>query len=513
MTAEPVIRSREHVVEGIYRLGKILHNSSADTIYETTLGDDATPAVIRIQKGGTPDAERLLARWRKATGLSHPNLIPVYAAGSSVLDEIPVIYVVMQRADESLAGVLAERALSEQAVGDMLTPTLSALAYLHKNGYAHTSLKPSNILAVGDLLKISADKATPFKEGASGAEDIWALGALIVESLTRKPPKIEHDWAPYILREASEPFIDVVRNCLESNPHLRWTVDEVAARLGVKLVSPPPAPALTPVTKAEALKPAEPLAAETVPAAKPVEHPVKDPVQQIDAKPVIQQPVIKQEPATEQDPVIDEPDFDDPVAKDTKPEATITSDDRYRRFTPDEEDHQPRNRRWIYGGIVALVVIGSLVGIGRQKDRSPATAASNPPAVQSAPPEPSPTPRPSPIPESISPPRADSKRAERSAPPSADHAKGASSRQLGRRAEGWSVVVASYNSRGPAEKRAHDMARRWPKFKSNVFEQKADKTYYLVVVGQNLSEDEAQALRKRAVSSGLPRDTYIKRFF
>jgi hypothetical protein len=56
------------------------------------------------------------------------------------------------------------------------------------------------------------------------------------------------------------------------------------------------------------------------------------------------------------------------------------------------------------------------------------------------------------------------------------------------------------------------MARRWPKFNTNVFEQKADKTYYLVVIGQNLSEDQAQALRKRAVGSGLPRDTYVKRF-
>jgi hypothetical protein len=32
------------------------------------------------------------------------------------------------------------------------------------------------------------------------------------------------------------------------------------------------------------------------------------------------------------------------------------------------------------------------------------------------------------------------------------------------------------------------------------------------VIGQNLSEDQANALRKRAVASGLPRDTYVKRF-
>jgi hypothetical protein len=32
-----------------------------------------------------------------------------------------------------------------------------------------------------------------------------------------------------------------------------------------------------------------------------------------------------------------------------------------------------------------------------------------------------------------------------------------------------------------------------------------------VVLGRNLSEDQAQALRTRAVQSRLPGDTYIKR--
>ncbi len=56
-----------------------------------------------------------------------------------------------------------------------------------------------------------------------------------------------------------------------------------------------------------------------------------------------------------------------------------------------------------------------------------------------------------------------------------------------------------------------DMMKRWPKFTLGVFQPATDKTHYLVVLGQNLSEDQAEELRKRAVESGLPRDTYIKR--
>src|SRR5205823_4339174 len=81
-----------------------------------------------------------------------------------------------------------------------------------------------------------------------------------------------------------------------------------------------------------------------------------------------------------------------------------------------------------------------------------------------------------------------------------------------RRANGWAVVVAAYGARGPAEKRAQEMAKRWPKFKVNIFEPESEKARHLVVIGTNLSEDAAKALRARAISSGMPRDTYIKRF-
>ena len=56
-----------------------------------------------------------------------------------------------------------------------------------------------------------------------------------------------------------------------------------------------------------------------------------------------------------------------------------------------------------------------------------------------------------------------------------------------------------------------NMMRRWPNFNIGVFQPQTDKTHYYVVLGQNLSEDQAEELRKRAVDSGLPPDTYIKR--
>ena len=73
------------------------------------------------------------------------------------------------------------------------------------------------------------------------------------------------------------------------------------------------------------------------------------------------------------------------------------------------------------------------------------------------------------------------------------------------------MIVGAYGFREPAEKRAREMASKWPNFEISVLEAQSEKTHYLVVLGKNLSEDEAEALRKRAVEAGLPRQTYIKR--
>ncbi len=137
----------------MYRLGAVVRRSVVGCVYETEFGDDARPAVIKTRHAEPADAERQVAIWEEAIQLNHPNLLPIYAAGRSVMDDGPVCYAVMERADESLAGVLAERALSDAETREMLTPALAALQYLHKNGYAHSWLKTSNILAVGDQLR------------------------------------------------------------------------------------------------------------------------------------------------------------------------------------------------------------------------------------------------------------------------------------------------------------------------------------------------------------------------
>jgi len=138
------------------------------------------------------------------------------------------------------------------------------------------------------------------------------------------------------------------------------------------------------------------------------------------------------------------------------------------------------NRKWIYGAIAALLLITAAIGVKRNKDAAP--AAITLPARQEAQP---------PGPPSISPTAPTIRRA---------------------RADGWVVVVASYGARGAAEKRASELTKRWPRFHAEVFQPPSQKTRNLVIIGKNLSQEKADALRRRARQAGLPRDAYIKRF-
>jgi len=180
------------------------------------------------------------------------------------------------------------------------------------------------------------------------------------------------------------------------------------------------------------------------------------------------------------------------------------------------EEPAPGNRsprKWLYAGVAALISIGVLVGVTRKPAPFPPSAATPPPVKWQAP-EPvaqaPATPKPSPLGTRSAPPAPVRAPQQRQAP--AARAVVPDSPSLAaRKADGWWVIVGAYNSREAAEKRVSQMSKRWPNFHIALSEPKSEKTRYVITLGENLSADQAEALRKRAVAAGLPRDTYIKR--
>jgi hypothetical protein len=421
--ANEFLTRNDEIVDGLYRLGAVINRSIRSTVYKTEFGEDGLRAVIKIREYESPSSEELLEQWRNAMELAHPNLLKIYASGSSVLNGVPIVYVVMEQADESLKGVLGERALTGDETRELLVPAAAALHYLHKKGYAHSRLVASNVLAVQGDLKLSSDNAIRVNDSGSTAEDMKALGVLIVQALTQQIPHRDGQSDLDILRMAPDPLPDIVRHCLDPDSATRWTAEQVEAALEGRTGEPVP---------------------------------------------LTRKPPVERMPAVEVHPTVrpEREDFDEAHPKTGIP-------------------------KWIYVGLAALILIVVLSTVMRKKNSVvPAAAIPRTPEAEitdRAASAEAPSPAPKPDPRTVA------------------------TDARGRKADGWSVIVATYASRELAEKRMRDLMRTWPKFNIGVFQPRAEKAHYLVVLGQNLSEDQAEELRKRAVDSGLPRDTYIKR--
>jgi len=140
---------------GEYPLERYLGGSEGRAVFLTRFASGR--AAIKLAVAGQAQVGELVERWNRAANLYHPHLVRIFAAGTWALGGMPLAYLVMEYAEENLEEVLRERPLSTDETREMLEPVADALAYLHGQGLVHGNLKPSNILAVEDTVKISSE--------------------------------------------------------------------------------------------------------------------------------------------------------------------------------------------------------------------------------------------------------------------------------------------------------------------------------------------------------------------
>lgn len=237
-------------VSGKFPLRQWLGGSDHSAVFQTERPGGAKAAIklIAVEPG---IGEQELARIRAATRLSHPNLIRVFEAGRGQVETDSFIYVVMEFADEDLAQILPQRALAPDEVSDLLPPLLEALTYLHSKGFVHSRIKPSNILAAGNQLKLSADQVTPLAETGSArrrdvydapetaagilspASDVWSVGVTLVAAITQNVTLAEQT-APGsrpLPESIPEPYRSIARECLQLDPKRRSSVQQIQTKL------------------------------------------------------------------------------------------------------------------------------------------------------------------------------------------------------------------------------------------------------------------------------------------
>lgn len=278
------------VVNNTYPLQRYLGGSGDSGVFLTQLaGPQSTRAAIKlIPEGGLADLQ--LSLWRRASQLSHPNLIPVFQSGRCHLGEMDFLYAVMEHAEEDLSQILPQRPLTASEVREMLEPVLSALSYLHSQGLIHSHIKPSNVLATGDRLKLSSDTIFPAGESRrsygdfdiyvapeaaslplTAASDVWSLGMTVVEALTQRVPVWQptSQGDPLVPDTLPQPFLDIARHALYTDPKLRWTLAEIGASLNPLAAAAAAAQSVSPL--AVPLSPIPPVPAAKLQVSKPAQ--------------------------------------------------------------------------------------------------------------------------------------------------------------------------------------------------------------------------------------------------
>jgi TonB family protein len=247
------------IVDGTFPLRQYLGGSDHSAVFLTDYRDgDSKKAAIKLFPADPSTADSRLSSWEFAAQLSHPNLLRLFRSGKCTIDGNDLLYLVMEFAEEDLSQILPQRALTPEETRDMLGPVLDALEYLHGQGFVHGDLKPANILATGDRLKLSSDavsqvgKPRSFSKRAdtydppeaingmlTPAADVWSLGMALVEVLTQHLPEWQPgpNMEPVLPANLPAPFLEIARECLRIEPQRRIRVPDIGARLNSRSVA------------------------------------------------------------------------------------------------------------------------------------------------------------------------------------------------------------------------------------------------------------------------------------
>jgi TonB family protein len=252
----------EGTVVDQFRLEEYLGGSDHSAVFATHFADrPADRIAIKFVPVTPENLELQRVSWESAARVAHPHLLQLHGTGRCRLGNAEFLYLVMDYAEENLAQILPERSLTPDEAREMLPAVLETLSHLHQKGLVHGALKPANILAANDTLKLASDHVWPVNlpfpalphsacdapEVSQGkispAADIWALGATLMEVLTRRTPNGNAPSRSTPV-ELVPPFDTIVGRCLEADPEKRCALTDILRALQ----APPVAAAVPPAT-------------------------------------------------------------------------------------------------------------------------------------------------------------------------------------------------------------------------------------------------------------------------
>ncbi len=250
---------------GNYRIVRRLGEGGMGTVFEVehhVLGRHYALKVLRakvVEREATA-AQRFLREARSASRVHHPNIVDVFDFGH-LTDGRP--YFVMELLEgESLQDKIERGPVQPPEVVAIARQLAGALAAVHERGVVHADVTPSNVLVVGETVKLVdfglaelagesfADENSDFVLGTpayispeqlrglapTDRSDQYGLGAVLFELLSGHPPYQHPDLRQLCLMHVTAPIpvvdsphgplppklIELVTTCLQKLPQQRF---------------------------------------------------------------------------------------------------------------------------------------------------------------------------------------------------------------------------------------------------------------------------------------------------
>jgi serine/threonine-protein kinase len=257
------------VIAEKYRLGRKLGEGGMGEVWlahNETLDIDVAIKLIRGEQATAEMADRLLNEARAAARLGHPAIVRINDFGKTSSGDP---FIVMELLDgEDLAKSLERRGrLSATKAVRTLLPIAHALTVAHTKGIVHRDLKPENVYLAKDeegqihpklvdfgvakleqphsnrLTQTGALLGSPLymsPEQARGDDvdhraDIWALGVVLYETITGRPPFEGKNYNAILysiianpptsivqLQVGDEELWSILERALQKDPDRRW---------------------------------------------------------------------------------------------------------------------------------------------------------------------------------------------------------------------------------------------------------------------------------------------------